>query len=522
MSAARLLEHFDRVADAPGAVPRLRRFILDGAMRGLLSTAERGASLHWRQLELRDCATLFNGRAYKQHELLRAGTPVIRIQNLNGGHSWYYSDLTLEPNKYCATGDLLFAWSGTFGPYIWDGPPGIFHYHIWKLLLEPHVDKRFMFYLLQNLTASIKAEAHGLMLPHMTKQGMESWPVRIPDLVEQKSIVRKLDELMALCDRLETAQAERDTRRDCVVAASFARVEVISRDRLEPSMPAVHIPDLRHMTVRRHSIDAVREFALDLAVTGRLGTTDLREGGAAAELRRLPRHREEMTAPPAPPEDGSYTIPRLPDNWSWSIVGGLASAEPNAITDGPFGANLKTEHYVPTPGFRVVRLQNVGRRIFRDEHRSFIGRDHFDRLTKHHVFAGDLVIAGLVDPFLRCCRLPDDIGPALVKADCYRFSVHPSLSASFMSYYLNSMVAQRFAAAHHHGMTLIRVGLGNFRHLPVPVPPLAEQHRIVAKLDVLMAVCDRLETQIAAGEATSSRLLDALLHEALGESAAVA
>ncbi len=65
------------------------------------------------------------------------------------------------------------------------------------------------------------------------------------------------------------------------------------------------------------------------------------------------------------------------------------------------------------------------------------------------------------------------------------------------------------------GATLNRESISN---IPIPLPPLAEQHRIVAKVDELMALCDRLEESLAAGDDTRSRLLDALLHEALSPS----
>lgn len=64
-------------------------------------------------------------------------------------------------------------------------------------------------------------------------------------------------------------------------------------------------------------------------------------------------------------------------------------------------------------------------------------------------------------------------------------------------------------------MTLTRIGLANFRRIPVPLPPLAEQHRIVAKVDELMAICDRLEAQLTTAQTESRRLLDAVLHKAL-------
>jgi type I restriction enzyme S subunit len=82
----------------------------------------------------------------------------------------------------------------------------------------------------------------------------------------------------------------------------------------------------------------------------------------------------------------------LPDGWTWATIEELAASEPNSITDGPFGSNLKTEHYMNS-GPRVIRLQNIGDGVYVDEE-AHISEAHFERLQKHRVFANDVVIAG--------------------------------------------------------------------------------------------------------------------------------
>lgn len=163
----------------------------------------------WRWAKFGECAELINGRAYSQHELLDSGTPVIRIQNLNGGENWYYSDLNLSDEKYCHDGDLLFAWSATFGPYIWRGSKAIFHYHIWKI--EPYecLDKEFAHFLLQEITQEIREASHGMAMLHMTKSGMESWMVPLPPLPEQKRIAAILTEKIAVIEKARAAAEER-------------------------------------------------------------------------------------------------------------------------------------------------------------------------------------------------------------------------------------------------------------------------------------------------------------------------
>lgn len=152
----------------------------------------------WKRVALGEVLTLFNGRAYQQNELLDQGTPVIRIQNLNGGANWYYSNLKLPNEKYCENGDLLFAWSGTFGPYFWSGPRAIYHYHIWKIIPSPSLDRKYAFYLLQSITSRVKASGRGISMIHMTKSAMEAWEVDLPPLDEQRRIAAILDKADAL------------------------------------------------------------------------------------------------------------------------------------------------------------------------------------------------------------------------------------------------------------------------------------------------------------------------------------
>jgi len=274
-----------------------------------------------------------------------------------------------------------------------------------------------------------------------------------------------------------------------------------------------HLPRL---TTCPDHIKQLRQTILNLAVRGKLVPQDPNDEPASLLLKRMHhtrKHHRKFASLDL--DDLEAPLPEIPSSWTWTVVDQIAKDSPNAITDGPFGANLKTAHYVTAPGYRVIRLQNIGRGFFRDEHRSYIDRSQFDRLSKHHVQPGDLIVAGLVDPFVRCCELPANIGAALVKADCYRFSVHSQVCTRFASHYLNSPTAQEFAAAHHHGMTLTRIGLGNFRRIPFPLPPLAEQHRIVAKVDELMTLCNHLETQLTTTQTETHKLLNSLLHEAI-------
>ena len=155
----------------------------------------------WPLVELGAVARLINGRAYKQEELLTDGpTPVLRVGNFFSNRSWYYSDLELEPDKYCETGDLLYAWSASFGPQIWEGPRAIYHYHIWKVEPTDAIDKMFLFHLLAVDSEKIKSEGHGIAMIHTTKGSMEQRKFPLPPLDIQKEIVAEIEGYQKVID----------------------------------------------------------------------------------------------------------------------------------------------------------------------------------------------------------------------------------------------------------------------------------------------------------------------------------
>jgi type I restriction enzyme S subunit len=176
---------------------------------------ERGEG--WVDKSLADVCELINGRAYKKHEMLAAGKyPLLRVGNFFTNRDWYYSDLELEQNKYCDNGDLLYAWSASFGPRIWDGGKVIYHYHIWRVLPNATlVEKRFLLHLLEWDVEQIKqAHGTGTTMMHVSKGSMESRAVPLPPLNEQEKIVALLDDLTVETQRLESLYQQKLTALD--------------------------------------------------------------------------------------------------------------------------------------------------------------------------------------------------------------------------------------------------------------------------------------------------------------------
>lgn len=169
----------------------------------------------WEQRKFGEIMTFLNGRAYKQDELLGDGKyKVLRVGNFYTNDSWYYSNLELDDKFYATNGDLLYTWSATFGPHIWKGEKVIYHYHIWKLVLQDKIDKLFALQLLEVDKANIMSDKNGSTMVHITKQGMENKQTILPiSLNEQKQIAKflsSMDKLITLHQRkLEHLQLQK-------------------------------------------------------------------------------------------------------------------------------------------------------------------------------------------------------------------------------------------------------------------------------------------------------------------------
>jgi type I restriction enzyme S subunit len=238
----------------------------------------------------------------------------------------------------------------------------------------------------------------------------------------------------------------------------------------------------------------------------------LRDQLAASDSVRLSVARQMETLAHGRDEILASTFARI-DAPAVSL--GTAISSPGAIADGPFGSHLKTEHY-SSNGVRVIRLQNIGSGRFLDHDRAFVTQEHAESLTRHSARSGDVVVAALGDgarPAGRACQVPD-IGPALVKADCFRIrAAGSSVDPEFLVWFLNSPRTQATIAGQMRGATRPRVTLAMLRSITIPLPAIDQQHRIATQLQEQLAEIDRAKAALEAQRSAIDALPAALLRE---------
>ena len=159
----------------------------------------------WEWVRMQNVMEFINGRAYKKDELLEKGKyKVLRVGNLFTNDSWYYSNLELPEDKYCYDGDLLYAWSASFGPHIWEGEKTIFHYHIWNVKYDQRIlykEYLYFFFLIDKM--KIKGSTTGSTMVHVSMENMKPRLIPVPPLAEQHRIVEKLEQVLGEIDKLK-------------------------------------------------------------------------------------------------------------------------------------------------------------------------------------------------------------------------------------------------------------------------------------------------------------------------------
>jgi type I restriction enzyme S subunit len=227
------------------------------------------------------------------------------------------------------------------------------------------------------------------------------------------------------------------------------------------------------------------------------------------------RHNWKETAGrrrcPEPLNPDTTGLVELPEGWCWARIEQLASSNPRSIQSGPFGSNLRHSEFRNT-GRLVIGIDNVQDGYFSIGANHRISEEKFVELEKYRARPGDLLVT-VMATIGRCCVVPDDIEPSIITKHVYRVT---SERRAIVPHYLRlamwggpAVRAQLFGQI--QGQT--RPGLNGtiIKRLAIPVPPLREQHRIVAEADRLLSIGDQATLSLAATTLRCARLRHAIL-----------
>jgi len=471
----------------------------------------------WAYERLGNLVNVLNGRAYKKHEMLSEGIPLLRVGNLFTSKEWYYSDLELEPEKYIDDGDLIYAWSASFGPFIWQGGKVIYHYHVWKLDLfdAGKINKNYLCLFLQEITDEIKASGNGIAMIHMTKERMEKLLTPFPPLAEQHRIVAKVDELMALCDQLEQQTETSITAHQTLVETVLeALTRPSAANELDAS--AIFFEHFDTLFTTEQSIDQLKQTILQLAVMGKLVPQDPNDEPASELLKKIAAEKEKLiqekkikkqkALSPISDEEKPF---ELPEGWGFKRLGDLSYIFS--------GNSFKSHDFNESGGIKVIKITNAGVGELIDTN-DYLPESYFFDYESFRVIEGDLILA-LTRPYisngLKISICPNSYNNSLLNqrvAAIRAFIENKFLYQYMQSVFVLGLYQERFGSS---GLQP-NLKMGDVTELVVPVPPIEEQHRIVTKVNELMTLCDQLKQKLADSKTSQLHLADAMAEQAVG------
>ncbi|MGH6646261.1 restriction endonuclease subunit S [Aquabacterium sp.] len=533
---ALVTRHLPLVADAPDGIKKLRALILELAVRGKLVPQDAmdgfanshleeaeysGKQIHfdgpfclpktWKWVRLGDTLDMVNGRAFKPTEWISSGLPIVRIQNLNRPDAEFNfcDEVTVASRHVIDTGTLLISWSGTpgtsFGAFIWNRGRAALNQHIFSCIQKrASFFDRFLQVAINTRLEELIAKAHGgVGLQHVTKGKLEALTLALPPLKEQHRIVAKVDELMALCDRLEADQADAE-------AAHVQLVQALLDSLTQATDAADFRASWQRLSEHFHtlftteaSIDALKQTVLQLAVGGALVDCDVAGMPASALLDQIGLTEGHAIRPAEP-------LWHTPESWRWAQLGSVLSGGlQNGISPKPVPFETSV---------RCLTLGATTRGRFNGTCFKHVELDACV-VPKYLLKSGDLLVqrANSID-YVGVSAVYDAADDQYIYPDLMmRMRVSSLMSLRFVHLCLSSLGCRAYMRSKATGTqgNMPKINQGTVGGVPIPVPQLEVQHRIVAKVDELMALCDQLKVHLADARQQHAQLATVLVEQAV-------
>ena len=571
MDAATFLDNFGYLADAPNDVEKLREMMLRLALKGKLTTAYSSdlpaeslvESFQCDRKELISNKAIRNPRKMRRevsardtleypdrwqcgflgdlsHDITKGTTPTtygyefqttgisfVKVENVKKGsiqkntikHFLTEDAYQFKKQSQLQVGDLLFSIAGTIGEScvvrpedlpastnqalaIIRGTIGVFDPHFLYLQLRAIV------------TGAISKRARGGAMNNVSLTDLREMFVLVPPLAEQKRIVAKVDELMALCDELETQQQARATVHVSLNNAALDRLTSAENDadfksawtRVRSNFDTLYsIPE---------NVKALRQTILQLAVMGKLVEQDPNDEPASVLLERITEEKvglEESGIIKKQPRTNVIqdceVLFEIPKEWTW--VRAAEISYPISSGSTPKKEFFQSESKSGVPYLKVYNIRD--QEIDFDYRRQYVKADHHAKKMKRSTLVPGMVVLNIVGPPLgKTAVIPDSFPEWNCNQAIAFFRLLGNVLPNYIhTYFRAGTFLKNIALIGTAGQDNISVT--KCKNIVIPLPPLAEQQRIVTRVNELMSLCDELEARLTQQQTDADHLTEAMI-----------
>ena len=403
--------------------------------------------------------------------LPQGDVPVLRMGNIQNGEIVFdklvYSNSQTDNEKYnLIAGDLLFNRTNSAELV---GKTGVYRgqrkaiFAGYLILLRPiNIYSDYLNSVLGSSYARSyckEVKTIGVQQCNINAEKISTFVIPLPPLAEQKRIVAKIEELLPKVEEYGKAQ-------DALDKLNKELPERLKKSILQEAISGRLVPQDPNDEPASVLLDKIRKEKAQLVKEGKLKKKDLID-------------------PPITDDEKPFDIP---DSWEWVRLSGIALDS----ADGPFGSNLKSEHYTNRKEVRIIQLSNIGELGWKDTNSKYTTYEHLETISRSEAYPGDVIIAKMM-PAGRAIICPSDDPKYVLSSDAVRFNFDKRINRKFLYYAINSPVFINQVYSEVQGITRVRTSLTKLRYYLIPLPPLAEQKRIVAKIEQLFGEIDKLK-----------------------------
>lgn len=547
------LENFDTIAQAPNGIAKLRSLILDLAVQGKLvhqnSEDEPADQLfekiqesretlyskkratkkkeflpldfdeipfpipkNWKWTKLHELCWLITDGTHHTPTYVESGIPFLSVKDLSGGYLDFSSTrfITRETHEELCTrckpeyGDILLTKVGTTGIAVEIDTTQEFSIFVSVALLKHFpifTYPKFLTHLLNSsfVKAQSKAGTEGVGNKNLVLRKIYNFVVPLPPLAEQKRIVEKVDELMALCDRLQTSQETRDNLRQKLRESAIdSLMNAETDEELQKSWTIVR-DNWHTLSQKPEDVDDLRQVVIQLAVEGKLVDQAPDDEPASFIVKRALEERANLIAAKKiskreaqPPVEETELPFKLSKGWECIRLGEIT----DIVSGVTKGRKLAGKETAVNPYLRVANVQRWHLDLEVMKEIEIL----VEELDKYRLQIGDVLLTegGDWDKLGRSAIWKGEIEDCIHQNHVFRArSLDNGLSPEWIVMFTNSLPGRKyFESAAKRTTNLASINMTQLRFCQLPIPPEEEQKRIVAKVDELMQMCDQLEESL--------------------------
>jgi type I restriction enzyme, S subunit len=557
-----LEQHFDVAFAAPDGIKKLRELILTLAMQGKLvpqdpndepaSELLRSIELEkerlvkdkkikqqkplpdikageipyslpksWKWCYLDDLCTLITDGTHYTPTYTEAGIPFISVKNLSSGKLDFSNTRFIseqEHNEFAKRchpeeGDVLLTKVGTTGIAVTINIKKEFSIFVSVALLklvQGFIDADYLTRLINSpLVKKYSADGtEGVGNKNLVLRKIKAFIIPLPPLAEQRRIVAKIDQLMARCDELEKLRVDRSQRLLTVHTAALDRL-LTAKDSSEFSTAwsfiTQHFGELYSV---KENVVELRKTILQLAVMGKLVRQDPHDEPVDSLLARILIEQKQIKSGKLKESQLQPLEYNIPKHWKWQCLDSI-------LVSGPTNGFSPQAVDYETP-VRSLTLSATTSGKFKGEYSKFIANE-IPPDSNLWLRDGDILVQrGNTLEYVGVSAVYRGESNCFIYPDLMmKLRISAEIDTNFIYLVMSSEPCRNFLRSRASGTsgTMPKINQTTLKSLPIPLPPLAEQRRIVDKIDRLMGMCDRLEESIESGKGKQTDLLNALMSQ---------